>query len=104
MSKTKKNKYLRKNRHGKNGKHKHKTRKVQRGGEPGNTAVDAGVNALPIGNGAAIIQKQPTLSSLTGKENKDQHVKPLSNVEFRAKQKAEAKAEAEATGGNSTGG
>ena len=97
MSKTKKNKYLRKNRHGKNGKHKHKTRKVQRGGEPGNTAVDAGVNALPIGNGAAIIQKQPTLSSLTGKENKDQHVKPLSNVEFRAKQKAEAKAEAEAT-------
>ena len=33
MNKTRKNKYLRKNRHGKNSKHKHKTRKVQRGGE-----------------------------------------------------------------------
>ena len=32
MNKTRKNKYLRKNRHGKNSKHKHKTRKVQRGG------------------------------------------------------------------------
>ena len=33
MNKTKKDKYLRKNRHGKNSKHKHKTRKVQSGGE-----------------------------------------------------------------------
>ena len=32
MNKTRKNKYLRKNRHGKNSKHKHKTRKAQSGG------------------------------------------------------------------------
>ena len=44
MNKTKKDKYLRKNRHGKNSKHKHKTRKVQRGGKVlGVINTDAGV-------------------------------------------------------------
>jgi hypothetical protein len=46
MNNTKNDKYLRKNRHGKNSKYKNKTRKVQRGGEPGNTAVARGIREL----------------------------------------------------------
>ena len=106
MNKTRKNKYLRKNRRiSKKNKNKNKkTRKVQRGGEPGNTAVDAGVNPLPIGTGEAILKPEISVSSLTVEEKNVQPVEPLSKDELRkklqalsAKQKAEAKAEAEAS-------
>ena len=104
MNKTRKNKYLRKNRRiSKKNKNKNKkTRKVQiggevnEGGEQGNTAVDDGRNTLALGTGDPITQNQLTLSSLTVKEKDVQTRKPLTQEELRAKQKAEAKAEAKA--------
>ena len=113
MNKTRKNKYLRKNRRiSKKNKNKNKkTRKVQRGGEDGDTAVDTGRNLLALGTGAPITQNQPTLSSLTVKGENVQPLKTLTREEliekeqafikqqraFRTKQIAAAKEEAEAT-------
>ena len=115
MNKTRKNKYLRKNRRiSKKNKNKNKNkkiRKVQSGGEPGNTAVDTGRNLLALGTGAPITQNQPTLSSLTVKGENVQPLKTLTREEliekeqafikqqraFRTKQIAAAKEEAEAT-------
>ena len=75
---------------------------MQRGGEPGNTAVDTGRNPIAIGTGDPITQNQLTLSSLTVKEKNVQTRKPLTQEEFkkqqqalRAKQIAAAQAEAE---------
>jgi len=48
MNKTKKDKYLRKNRHGKNSKHKNKTRKVQRGGK-----------VAPVTNKSDVVGSEP---------------------------------------------
>jgi len=79
MNKTKKDKYLRKNRRISK---KNKTRKVQRGGV---TAVHTGINTPAIGTGAPIIQNQPTLSSLTGKGKEGQPVKPLTPDELKKK-------------------
>lgn len=63
MNKTRKNKYLRKNRHGKNSKHKHKTRKVQRGGKAealGVINADAGVRvAPPLPNRPEFLKRPP---------------------------------------------
>jgi len=72
MNKTRKNKYLRKNRHSKHSKHskhgnkKNKTRKVQRGGQndgPGNTDVDSDINNIgDTGKGTPALQKYRVLS------------------------------------------
>ena len=94
MNKTKKDKYFRKNKGNK--RSKHKTRKEQRGGEPGNTAVARGIsNHTVIGTGAPITQTKSTLSSLTGEGKVVQPVKPLTRDELRAKQRAEEAAEKE---------
>ena len=96
MNKTKKDKYLRKNRRisNKNKNKKNKTRKVQRGGEDGDTAVDAGRNPLAIGTGAPIIQNQPTISSLTGEKKDVQTRQPLTQEEFKKKLEKERAEEA----------
>ena len=83
MNKTKKYKYLRKNRHSKRSKHGNKnkkTRRMQRGGEPGNTAVDSGNSIYYTGNGTAAIQAQRLLSRNTTSSSPTEEEKKKRNA------------------------
>ena len=99
MNKTKKYKYLRKNRHSKRSKHskhsKHgnknkKTRKIQRGGQPlGSTLVHSGDRIGYTGTGTAAIQAQRLLSrntpsnSLTEEEQKKENALRMKELKER---------------------
>ena len=107
MNKTKKDKYLRKNKGNK--RSKHKTRKEQRGGDPtgntsGNTAMHTGRNPVAVGTGLAILNTNREISSLTGKTNDQPGQIPPQDTEalrakrdaLRAKQKADAEQDKQA--------
>ena len=99
MNKTKKYKYLRKNRHSKRSKHskhsKHgnknkKTRKIQRGGQPlGSTLVHSGDRIGYTGTGTAAIQAQRLLSrntpsnSLSEEEQKKENALRMKELKER---------------------
>ena len=69
MNKTRKNKYLRKNRHGKNSKHKHKTRKVQRGGKAlGLTDVEKGIREVTPSTAAKAAEAAEAAALPNGRE------------------------------------
>jgi hypothetical protein len=94
MNKTRKNKYLRKNRRiSKKNKNK-KIRKVQSGGEPGNTAVHGKKNPIAIGTGEAALPTNRVLSGNAQPLGRTR--KPLTQEEFKKKLEKE-RAEAAAT-------
>jgi len=92
MNKSKKYKYFRKNRCDKNSKHK--TRKIQRGGNgEGDTLVSGANPKIPEASGQAIITPARVLTSPTGKLSKDVDYKDRNmklHLEFQKEQARQA--------------